>query len=465
VPLDQVFISYSHEDTKWREELEKHLKPYVRAGSIKGWSDIQIVPGSTWFGEIKSALVQTNVAVLLVTPAFLASDFIHEHELGPLLKEAEQGGVKILWIPVRTSSYMETALQNYQAVIDPGKPLAGMSTPNRDRAWVTICNEIKKAINAPQSHTLRGGYGFLTDYGLYPEAQARGRVATLVLTFGIKEFQFYDWFASYSKPTIGASWPDPFKGARQIYLETIRTYIDEIHRHGGRAWAYVQAVGAEEDYLADPRVRIYRLLDRNGNRCGHPPPPESPRFRTYFLNEAWADRMTGIWGPAVKDLGFDGIHWDTLGPKAGNYGSEVSGTHEFLRRTKESLATLGLSQTLNFVDLAWWNPNLVTSGLVAFPYAEVWSMASEKRYYAGMNHPALAGRWGVMAFYPKVDKPEGSTDSEVMLARWAEAPKHRLMYLILGDNEKRLDGPYFPDAMPLSTSEKAKMVASLPVFP
>ena len=70
-----------------------------------------------------------------------------------------------------------------------------------------------------------------------------------------------------------------------------------------------------------------------------------------------------------------------------------------------------------------------------------------------------------MAFYPNVDKPEGSTDSEVMLARWAEAPKHRLMYLILGDNEKRLDGPYFPDAMPLSTSEKAKMAASLPVFP
>ena len=138
MPLDQVFISYSHEDTKWREELEKHLKPYVRAGSIKGWSDIQIVSGSTWFEEIKSALVQTNVAVLLVTPAFLASDFIHEHELGPLLKEAEQGGVKILWIPVRTSSYMETALQNYQAVIDPGKPLAGMSTPNRDRAWALL---------------------------------------------------------------------------------------------------------------------------------------------------------------------------------------------------------------------------------------------------------------------------------------------------------------------------------------
>jgi hypothetical protein len=162
----------------------------------------------------------------------------------------------------------------------------------------------------------------------------------------------------------------------------------------------------------------------------------------------------------MKDLGFDGIHWDTLGPKAGDYGSEVSGTHAFLRRAKGSLAGLGLSQTMNFVNLAWWNPGLVASGLVAFPYAEVWSHALEESYYAAMNDRALAGMWGVMAFYPMVDKPEGWTDSEVMLARWAEAPKHRLMYLILGDDERRLADAYFPDATPLSPSEKATIAAS-----
>jgi hypothetical protein len=147
VQRDQVFISYSHKDKKWRDDLDTHLKPYLRGGSVVSWSDKQIVPGSKWFGEIQSALVQTNVAVLLVTPAFVASDFIHEHELGPLLKEAERGGVTILWVPIYASAYKQTALEKYQAVLDPNKPLGSFSKAKRDEAWVKICEEIGKAVN------------------------------------------------------------------------------------------------------------------------------------------------------------------------------------------------------------------------------------------------------------------------------------------------------------------------------
>ena len=143
---DQVFISYSHKDKRWRNDLDTNLKPYVRNGSIVGWSDQQIAPGSEWFKEIQSALTNSRVAVLLVSPDFLASDFIHEHEFGPLLKEAEQGGVKILWVPVRESAYKQTLLKNYQALVDSGKPLAGMTRAKRDQAWVKICEEIQKAV-------------------------------------------------------------------------------------------------------------------------------------------------------------------------------------------------------------------------------------------------------------------------------------------------------------------------------
>lgn len=140
-----IFISYSHKDKRWLDDLQTHLKPYIRNESLlRAWSDKQIAAGSKWFPEIKEALRSTKAAVLLVTPNFLASDFIHDHELTPLLKDAEKEKIKIIWIPVRACSYKETVLKDIQTAIDPEKPLANMKA-ERDKAWVKICEEIKKA--------------------------------------------------------------------------------------------------------------------------------------------------------------------------------------------------------------------------------------------------------------------------------------------------------------------------------
>jgi len=144
---DQVFICYSHKDKRWLDDLQTHLKPYVRNGSVKAWSDKQITTGSKWFAEIETALASTKVAVLLVTADFLGSDFIHENELGPLLKKAKEGKVSIIWVPVGSCAYKETPLKDYQAAGDPDKPLAAMKKPDRDKAWVTICEKIKKAVS------------------------------------------------------------------------------------------------------------------------------------------------------------------------------------------------------------------------------------------------------------------------------------------------------------------------------
>jgi hypothetical protein len=70
-----------------------------------------------------------------------------------LLKQAKQGGVKVLWVPIRDSAYKQTALKNYQPALSPDTPLAAMTTAKRDRAWEDICDAIEAAINSSrESH-------------------------------------------------------------------------------------------------------------------------------------------------------------------------------------------------------------------------------------------------------------------------------------------------------------------------
>jgi AbiTii/TIR domain len=146
---DKVFISYSHKDARFCEELKTHLRPLERAGRVSTWSDKQIEAGTQWLQEITTALSKTKVAVMLVTKDFLASDFIHEYELGPLLKTAKQSGVRILWVLVRACNWQSTALKDLQALLPTTKPLAQMKA-DRDQAWVKVCEEITKIAGSAQ---------------------------------------------------------------------------------------------------------------------------------------------------------------------------------------------------------------------------------------------------------------------------------------------------------------------------
>lgn len=143
-----VFISYSHKDIEFLKQLREHIVPLERAGLVSSWSDQEIAPGSQWFDEIKAALARTKVAVMLVTASFLASEFIHQHELGPLLLEAEAGGICILWVPVRACGWKATPIKKFQAVLSPDRPLAAMTAPKRDEAWVKVCEQIEEALNS-----------------------------------------------------------------------------------------------------------------------------------------------------------------------------------------------------------------------------------------------------------------------------------------------------------------------------
>ncbi len=146
ITRNQVFIGYSHQDQQWLTKLQKHLKPMIRNQNIVVWDDSKIQAGANWREEIENALAAAKVAVLLVSPDFLASDFIADDELPPLLDAAENEGLTIIWIPLTYSGYEHTEIANYQSAHPPNQPLKSLNSAQEDQAWVNICKKIKEAV-------------------------------------------------------------------------------------------------------------------------------------------------------------------------------------------------------------------------------------------------------------------------------------------------------------------------------
>ncbi len=139
---DEVFISYAHEDAVWKKRLVEMLAPVK--DRIRLWEDERIEAGSDWERDIQSALARAKVAVLLVTPAFLDSEYIEKVELPALLKAADEEGVKILCVAVRKALVEHSLIKRFQFVNDPAVPLAAVSG-DTDSALADIATQIVSA--------------------------------------------------------------------------------------------------------------------------------------------------------------------------------------------------------------------------------------------------------------------------------------------------------------------------------
>jgi len=146
----EVFISYSHRDKKWLDRLMVHLKPLERAGLVAIWADTRIGPGRRWRVEIKQAIESANVAILLVSADFLASDFIMNNELPPLLQAADNRGVTISPLLLSPCLFEETeTLAQFQAVNKLTHPLIQMAEGEQEALFHNLSKQILEVILAP----------------------------------------------------------------------------------------------------------------------------------------------------------------------------------------------------------------------------------------------------------------------------------------------------------------------------
>lgn len=142
-----VFISYCHNDKEFLLRLLVHLKPLEREGLIDTWVDTKLKAGDKWKDEISTALDKSAIGILLVSADFMASDFIIDNELPPLLRTAEEKGTTIIPVILKPCRFIrDPNLKHFQAANDPKTPLVLMSYGEREVIYDGVAQLVESLI-------------------------------------------------------------------------------------------------------------------------------------------------------------------------------------------------------------------------------------------------------------------------------------------------------------------------------
>lgn len=145
--VNRIFVSYSHQDRGWVDRLKVMIAPYLRGAEseLDFWDDSRLQAGQQWDAEIHSALERAGVGVALVSSSFLGSQYVIENELPLIIKAADKGGLRLLWVYLSAAGWEETPLKRFQATHDTKKPLNALSGSEQDEVLKSVARQIKEA--------------------------------------------------------------------------------------------------------------------------------------------------------------------------------------------------------------------------------------------------------------------------------------------------------------------------------
>ena len=109
-----LMISYSHRDQEWFSKFEEM---FVGKLSLDVWSDKELKAGDNWDREIQKSIAEARVVLLLVSPSFLASEYISKRELPRIFEAQKEKRLNVIWVKVRSvpNSLIPPELSNIQS--------------------------------------------------------------------------------------------------------------------------------------------------------------------------------------------------------------------------------------------------------------------------------------------------------------------------------------------------------------
>lgn len=145
--MTKIFISYCHADTDVFNRVKIHLTPLEKKylgvnAEIDVWSDNRIKMGAQWKEEIRKALSDASVGIVIVSADFLASKFIMENELPPLLKKAKEKGALIIPIVAKPCLIALTELSTFQCANYLEDSIVSLSEWKKEEVFLKVAQRI-----------------------------------------------------------------------------------------------------------------------------------------------------------------------------------------------------------------------------------------------------------------------------------------------------------------------------------
>ena len=137
----EVFFSYSHRDEALRDELAAHLRLLERQHMIASWHDRCIASGTAWAGAIDEHLRSADIILLLISSAFLASDYCYDVELTLAMERHDAGEARVIPIILRPVDWQSASFGKLQGLPKDGRAVT--SWPNQDQAFLDIARGIR----------------------------------------------------------------------------------------------------------------------------------------------------------------------------------------------------------------------------------------------------------------------------------------------------------------------------------
>lgn len=111
--VNRIFVSYSHRDL---DRLKAMAAAYLRAAEseLDLWEDTRLESGQQWDIEIRRALDQAGVGGALVSANFLVCTYVMDNELPAMIKAADEGGLRLLWVYISAAGWDQTPVRRFQ---------------------------------------------------------------------------------------------------------------------------------------------------------------------------------------------------------------------------------------------------------------------------------------------------------------------------------------------------------------